>query len=316
PDLFVRGALLGACRNHGNVELKEIIAKHVSELEPKSAGSSLLISNLYADNGMMLTNVLFSNIKKRLVLTGVQGTMARCIPVGDLLRIGTEEIGVLIRELNLAKRNDLKAVRVQEEIYESIVDVEPIILDATACVQDLGRNFRVEERGMDISKENRARLEKKQKAASRKMDSHVRSKDCGNFGGSFEETHPTIESYVIGKHSLKEHFFNCLIGVESLSTFFIEGHRTMHQVINFHAMTRLMALVPLSRSYCYTRMQIKRRLLDVKPQMLGKKSLANEHMVSKNIEKELTAEKVELEIKLEKMKVEALLPMLTPKRCV
>ncbi|KAF6150303.1 hypothetical protein GIB67_034002 [Kingdonia uniflora] len=51
PDSFVWGALLGACRNHGNVELAEITAKHVSELEPKSAGSSLLMSSLYADNG-------------------------------------------------------------------------------------------------------------------------------------------------------------------------------------------------------------------------------------------------------------------------
>ncbi|KAF6166728.1 hypothetical protein GIB67_005604 [Kingdonia uniflora] len=47
PDSFVWGALLGACRNHGNAELAEITAKHVSELEPKSAGSSLLMSSLY-----------------------------------------------------------------------------------------------------------------------------------------------------------------------------------------------------------------------------------------------------------------------------
>ncbi|KAF6158974.1 hypothetical protein GIB67_042055 [Kingdonia uniflora] len=51
PDSFVWGVLLGACRNHGNVELAEITAKHVFELEPKSAGSSLLMSCLYADNG-------------------------------------------------------------------------------------------------------------------------------------------------------------------------------------------------------------------------------------------------------------------------
>ncbi|XP_057953122.1 pentatricopeptide repeat-containing protein At5g59600 [Malania oleifera] len=51
PDLFVWGALLGACRNHGNIELAEIAAKHLSELEPESAGGRLLLTNLYADAG-------------------------------------------------------------------------------------------------------------------------------------------------------------------------------------------------------------------------------------------------------------------------
>ncbi|KAF8397444.1 hypothetical protein HHK36_016361 [Tetracentron sinense] len=51
PDSFVWGALLGACRNHGNIELAEIAAKHLFELEPESAGSCLLLSNVYADAG-------------------------------------------------------------------------------------------------------------------------------------------------------------------------------------------------------------------------------------------------------------------------
>ncbi|KAH7838341.1 hypothetical protein Vadar_025170 [Vaccinium darrowii] len=51
PDLFVWGALLGACRQHGNVDLAEIAAKHLRELEPDSPGSSLLLSNLYVDAG-------------------------------------------------------------------------------------------------------------------------------------------------------------------------------------------------------------------------------------------------------------------------
>ncbi|XP_010268581.2 PREDICTED: pentatricopeptide repeat-containing protein At5g59600 [Nelumbo nucifera] len=51
PDSFVWGALLGACRTSGNIELAEVAAKHLFELEPESAGSSLLLSNLYADAG-------------------------------------------------------------------------------------------------------------------------------------------------------------------------------------------------------------------------------------------------------------------------
>ncbi|KAF6170809.1 hypothetical protein GIB67_015761 [Kingdonia uniflora] len=48
--------------------------------------------------------------------------------------------------------------------------------------------------------------------------------------------------------------------------------------------------------------KIKKFLLDAKPQMPGGKSLANDLLVSKNIEKELTAKKEELEEMPEKMK--------------
>ncbi|KAK7262490.1 hypothetical protein RJT34_30064 [Clitoria ternatea] len=51
PDLFVWGALLAACRNHGHVELAEVAAVHLSELEPESAANRLLLSSLYADAG-------------------------------------------------------------------------------------------------------------------------------------------------------------------------------------------------------------------------------------------------------------------------
>ncbi|XP_027347810.1 pentatricopeptide repeat-containing protein At5g59600 [Abrus precatorius] len=51
PDMFVWGAFLAACRNHGHVELAEVAAMHLSELEPESAANRLLLSSLYADAG-------------------------------------------------------------------------------------------------------------------------------------------------------------------------------------------------------------------------------------------------------------------------
>lgn len=49
-DAFVWGALLGACRQHGSVDLAEIAAGKLAKLEPESPGSSLLLSNLYSDS--------------------------------------------------------------------------------------------------------------------------------------------------------------------------------------------------------------------------------------------------------------------------
>lgn len=46
PDLFVWGALLGACKKHGDVDLAERAVKELARLEPQSAGSSVLLLNL------------------------------------------------------------------------------------------------------------------------------------------------------------------------------------------------------------------------------------------------------------------------------
>ncbi|RAL42390.1 hypothetical protein DM860_012173 [Cuscuta australis] len=48
-DLFAWGALLGACRQYGDVEIAEVAAKELVKLEPLSAGNGVLLSGLYAD---------------------------------------------------------------------------------------------------------------------------------------------------------------------------------------------------------------------------------------------------------------------------
>lgn len=51
PDSFVWGALLGACRKHGNAEVAGFAALHLAELEPDSSGSRVVLSSVLVDAG-------------------------------------------------------------------------------------------------------------------------------------------------------------------------------------------------------------------------------------------------------------------------
>lgn len=48
PHASAWGALLGACKLYGEVELGEVVAKRLFELEPKNSGSYVLLSSIYA----------------------------------------------------------------------------------------------------------------------------------------------------------------------------------------------------------------------------------------------------------------------------
>ncbi|MED6182491.1 hypothetical protein PIB30_028871 [Stylosanthes scabra] len=51
PDASALGALLGACKIHGNFELAEEIGKRVIELEPGNSGRYVILANIYAECG-------------------------------------------------------------------------------------------------------------------------------------------------------------------------------------------------------------------------------------------------------------------------
>ncbi|KAK4354411.1 hypothetical protein RND71_026605 [Anisodus tanguticus] len=48
PDAVIWRSLLFACSRHGNVELAEVAAKKINELEPEKCGARILLSNAYA----------------------------------------------------------------------------------------------------------------------------------------------------------------------------------------------------------------------------------------------------------------------------
>ncbi|BFG33937.1 hypothetical protein CerSpe_202110 [Prunus speciosa] len=51
PTASVWGALLGACKLHGNVVLAEKACSHLLELDPRNHGAYVLLSNIYAKTG-------------------------------------------------------------------------------------------------------------------------------------------------------------------------------------------------------------------------------------------------------------------------
>uniref|UniRef100_A0A7N0U3V2 Pentatricopeptide repeat-containing protein n=1 Tax=Kalanchoe fedtschenkoi TaxID=63787 RepID=A0A7N0U3V2_KALFE len=74
PDRFVWGALLGACRSHGNVELGEVAAMRVAELEPGFSGSAVLLSGLYSDAGRWSNAAKMKKMIKKLRLKKAPGS--------------------------------------------------------------------------------------------------------------------------------------------------------------------------------------------------------------------------------------------------
>ncbi|KAL5991591.1 hypothetical protein ACLOJK_012500 [Asimina triloba] len=51
PTASLWGALLAACRAHGNVEMAEYAAEHLLELQPDNSGNYVILSNIYASAG-------------------------------------------------------------------------------------------------------------------------------------------------------------------------------------------------------------------------------------------------------------------------
>ncbi|CAN7110427.1 unnamed protein product [Brassica rapa subsp. narinosa] len=106
PNVVIWGSLMSACRVHGEIELGELAAKHVLELEPDHDGALVLMSNIYAREerwddvrkvrrGMEEKNVLKEKGVSRIDLNGESHEFL----IGDKRHKRSDEIYAKLKEV-------------------------------------------------------------------------------------------------------------------------------------------------------------------------------------------------------------------------
>ncbi|KAF9590454.1 hypothetical protein IFM89_035331 [Coptis chinensis] len=69
PDVIIWKSLLGACKTHGNVEIGEFAAKHLTELLPNDSSSYVLMSSIYDASGRSNDAIL---TRRKMINEGVR----------------------------------------------------------------------------------------------------------------------------------------------------------------------------------------------------------------------------------------------------
>lgn len=108
----VWGALLGACRIHGNMDIAKLAAKNFFELEPENAGKYIVLSNAYATFGLWknvaeIRSVMKgSGIKKEPGYSMIEVQMeVHFFFMGNNTHKQTEQIHGMIRDLTFILRD-------------------------------------------------------------------------------------------------------------------------------------------------------------------------------------------------------------------
>ncbi|KAK6149656.1 hypothetical protein DH2020_017181 [Rehmannia glutinosa] len=119
----VWGALLGACRIHGNLDMVKLAAKNVFELEPENAGKYIVLSNAYATFGLWknvaeIRSVMKgSGVKKEPGYSMIEVQMeVHFFFMGHNTHKQTEQIHEWIRDLTfiLKDADDLEVIGIDE----------------------------------------------------------------------------------------------------------------------------------------------------------------------------------------------------------
>ncbi|GAB2224732.1 hypothetical protein Droror1_Dr00005502 [Drosera rotundifolia] len=114
----VWGALLGACRIHGNVDLMQRSAKKFLELEPNNAGKFVVLSNCYATHG------LWKNVAEIRGL--MRGSRMRKDPGHSRIEI-QNEVHVFFMKDNTHSE--------AEKTYEVLIELMCCIADANCALE-------------------------------------------------------------------------------------------------------------------------------------------------------------------------------------
>ncbi|KAJ9163133.1 hypothetical protein P3X46_022835 [Hevea brasiliensis] len=108
PDGAIWGSLLGACKVHGRVELAEIVARHLSEVEPENPGAYVLLSNIYAGAGRwedvakIRTKLNDKGMKKVPGCTSIEvDNIFHEFLVGDKIHPQSKEIYKMLDEIDI-----------------------------------------------------------------------------------------------------------------------------------------------------------------------------------------------------------------------
>ncbi|KAG8381576.1 hypothetical protein BUALT_Bualt06G0135900 [Buddleja alternifolia] len=106
PDSGIWGALLNACKIHGNVELAELALERLIELKPDDAGNYVILSNIYAQAGkwervVNLRQLMTEKkIKKNIACSWIEvKTKIHAFVCGDTSHPMYDQIYVELREI-------------------------------------------------------------------------------------------------------------------------------------------------------------------------------------------------------------------------
>eukprot|EP01018_Ginkgo_biloba_P038372 Gb_05116 [translate_table: standard] len=136
PDAVVWGALLGACRIHGNTVLGEHVAEQLFELEPENVGCYVLLSNIYADAGRWDDVAKVRTLMKDRGLKKTPGcslievnNRVHAFVVGDRLHPQSEQIYAMLaslaekmKEAGYVPNTNFVLHDVEEEVKEQVLN--------------------------------------------------------------------------------------------------------------------------------------------------------------------------------------------------
>ncbi|KAL5709267.1 hypothetical protein ACHQM5_019975 [Ranunculus cassubicifolius] len=114
PTASLWGALLSACKTHGNLEMAEYAANHLIELQPENPGNYVVLSNIYA-RARRWDDV--DRVRKMMVSHGVKK-----LPGGSWIEIG----------------NDVHAFAVEDMGKQEMDEMNTTLVDLAALMREEG----------------------------------------------------------------------------------------------------------------------------------------------------------------------------------